>query len=196
MNTSLKWVLALSLLGGSPLRSQLPAAIEPGARIRVRTTGMPVSEMTGTVTSRDSASLVLHTLDQAASNRAGSARYADVPIDLAHIAALDISHGRHSNAGRGAVIGGSILGGLGLLLGVAAMAEGCNPNEFCIQYTAGDVATVTAVTGAVGAATGALIGALSHHDDWERILPAQASIAPIVRPSDAGGVSVGLSLRF
>jgi len=200
MNTSLTtWALAASLAGANALQAQLPPDVAPGARVRVHLTGMPVDNVVGTVTARDSASLTVRALDQAATNRTGSLTYKEVPIGQANIAALDISRGRHSNAGKGAVIGGSILGGLGLVLGVAAMAEGCNPNEFCIEYTAGDVAAITVITGALGAGTGALIGALSHSDRWERVLPAgTARLSPILRPSPdmPERTEIGIALRF
>lgn len=102
---------------------------------------------------------------------------------------MEVSQGRKSNAGRGALIGGGVVGGLGLVLGVACAATtdesdwvGCGANE---------VVAITAVGALSGAALGALIGATSHRERW-----APARLAPNVSVGGGGRVRVGLKVPF
>lgn len=196
MSTSLRSLLVAGLVVANALQAQVPAEVVVGSRVRIHGSGLPKSEIVGTVTARDTATLTVQAIDQAATNRVGSLQYAEIPVALPAITELDISRGKHSNAGKGSLIGFGIGAGLGLTLGVAALSDNCS--DCIINFTPGDVAALTVITGAIGAVGGALIGALSHSDKWERILPARTSFTPVLRPSPTapGRVDIGVSLRF
>lgn len=65
-------------------------------------------------------------------------------------------------------------GGTGLLLGVLASTE---EGSF-YQIGADDVVVAALVLGAVGAGVGALIGAVSHREEWEEVPRPVASTGP------------------
>jgi hypothetical protein len=102
---------------------------------------------------------------------------------------LDVSVGRKSNAGRGALIGGAGGGGAMLALGVACLVAteqgditGCGGEE---------VALFTLAGAASGAAVGALIGAFSHHEKWKA-----ARLEPHASVDHRGVLHVGLGATF
>jgi hypothetical protein len=87
-----------------------------------------------------------------------------VAIPTGSVTRFERSRGRRSNAGRGALIGGLSLGGLGLVIGIGAAAE---DNSYSFDVRAEDVALGTLILGATGAGLGALIGAASKGEKWE-----------------------------
>jgi hypothetical protein len=93
------------------------------------------------------------------------------------IRTLQLSSGRRSNTGRGAMIGGIVGATLGLGLGIAASSENCT--GFCPAPNIGarEVLAATAILGGVGAGIGALIGATSQRDRWVEV-PRPWSVAP------------------
>jgi hypothetical protein len=102
---------------------------------------------------------------------------------------LERSRDRRTSAGRGAVIGGLVGAGSGLLLGVLASAD----DDSFYEVGTGDVFVVTLMLGAVGAGVGALIGSISHQERWEP-MPLSGQIAPQAR--GPVGSRVGLVLHF
>lgn len=87
---------------------------------------------------------------------------------------LEVSVGRKSNAGRGALAGGAILGAFGVALGAVA-AQGCDD---CGSNATGAFAAGFGLGGAAaGAAIGALIGSGSHREQWQavEVLPSPAA---------------------
>jgi hypothetical protein len=93
------------------------------------------------------------------------------------IRALQVSSGRRSNTGRGAMIGGIVGATLGLGLGIAASSDNCT--GFCPAPDIGarEVVAATAILGGIGAGIGALIGATSQRDRWVEV-PRPWSVAP------------------
>lgn len=130
---------------------QVPVEADSGSRIRI-TVNQPSKRLfTGTLVSVDADSL----------------RFTDTTgvaaVPIASVARLERSRGRRSNAGRGALIGGLIGGGAGLLLGIAASAEEGN----IVEVGPEEIVVVTAIMGAAGAGLGALIGSASKRERWE-----------------------------
>jgi hypothetical protein len=85
------------------------------------------------------------------------------PLPLTQVSQLQV---RGSAAKSGAIIGGSVLGGLGLAAGLASTKE-CSAFELVCGSDAGDVVVVTLGSAAVGALLGAVIG--SPFKTWKTI---------------------------
>jgi hypothetical protein len=163
-------LVALTLLAALDLRAQTN-----GTPIRLQTAAKPGHWITGMAAGAfaDSVAIIPR-------QSPDTLRYARSDLHR-----MEVSRGRKSNADRGALIGGGIVGAFGLGVGIA-----CANDEF-LQCTGGDVALVT-FTGAVsGAALGALIGALSHRELREDV-----KVAPHVAGGEGGRVRAGLSLAF
>jgi hypothetical protein len=143
-------VVATLLLGTAHL---IQSQTEPGARVRVTTNNQ--KKMVGTLMSADADSVRLIS----SKNR----RVVSVPT--ASIVRLEKSGGRRSNFGGGALIGGLVGGGVGLLLGVLASTD----NSGWWEVGGEEIAAGTAVLGLAGAGLGTIIGGVSHKDKWERL---------------------------
>jgi hypothetical protein len=106
------------------------------------------------------------------------------------ISRLEVSRGRHSQAGLGALIG--LAPGLagGLVAGTIAHRE----TQF-INITTGGVVLITAMGGAVGAGLGALIGAAFTGDRWEVLPLASSKPAGHVR-SRHDPLTISLAIAF
>jgi hypothetical protein len=171
-------ILPIALLT-APVLTLAAQIVSPavGQRVRLRTaTTSPW--LVGTLVAVDADTLRLRVADSAPV----------VSVARATIGRLDVSGGRHSNAGRGAVYGAAVLGGLGLLAGVAC----ANSDTYTwVRCDGGDVAALTVWGAAFGAGFGALIGAMSHREDWQSagVDHARVSLGP-------RGVGVGVSLTF
>lgn len=97
---------------------------------------------------------------------------------------LQISLERRSHAGRGAALGGIIGGGAGLAFGLSLHKNGF------LSLTDGEVAQVTAIGLAGGAAIGALIGMMARTDRW-----AEVELAADVRTLVATPRGIGFRVR-
>ena len=86
------------------------------------------------------------------------------------IRALQVSSGRRSNAGQGAMIGGIVGATLGLVLGISAATDKCTGLCY-VRDGAQEVVVATGMLGGVGAGLGALIGLTSHRDRWVEVPP-------------------------
>jgi len=160
------------------ITAQEPANIEPGSRVRVTAPTIGLSKYTGTFMAANNDTLVVDTLS----------------ISMRALTGLDVHRGVMSNVGRGALIGGSIGGGLGmalLIIGAAIDCFGCA--EADAGYWIWGTVAVTALLAAPGAGIGALIGRLSTHDNWEEtpLNHLHVSFAP-----RRDGFAVGLSVAF
>jgi hypothetical protein len=146
-------LLAGTLLVAGFLPTSLSAQAD-GTPIRIQTRAKPGKWITGRAQgiTPDSIGMVLEkTFD--------TVRYARGDLHR-----MDVSMGRKSNAGRGAVKGAAIVGGVGLVLGVACVADTHEDDWFGCD--GGDVAIFTAAGAVTGAALGALLGATAHHEQW------------------------------
>ena len=152
----------------------------PGRRIRVHQ--QDNHTLVGNFASMDSASLALVTT-------AGDT----VAVPRGDIAGLDLSQGSKSNAGKGAITGLLIGGGLGVVLGLAA-ASGAE-DTFFFDYGAGTYAVGAGLFfGAVGAGIGALIGSGKRTDKWAPTAWPTLSVLPA--GPDGHRVALGVQLRF
>jgi hypothetical protein len=103
---------------------------------------------------------------------------------------LQVSRGRHSKAGLGALIGLATGLGGGLVAGTIAHRE----TQF-INITTGGVVLITALGGAVGAGLGALIGSAFKADRWETV--PLVSLETVGRAdSRPGHLTIGLAIAF
>jgi len=178
------WILALALSVGGPsvaLAQQGPR-ISRGDRVRVVTTTWGGRASTATVEAVRPDTLVL--------GRSRPGGRESVVVPLTSIERLEVSVGRKSNAGKGALTGAIVGGSLGLILGIAAWA-GSDDGDF-LQVGPEAVPVSVAFFGGGGAILGTLIGALSHSDQWSPVPleDLQLGLGPV-----QGGVAVGASVR-
>ena len=142
------------------------AAQADGAPIRLQTAVTPGKWITGCAAgiTPDSVGIVPDT-------SADTLRYARTELHR-----LEVSVGRKSNAGRGALIGAVVLGGFGVAFGAygASVCGGCDDNT-----TGTFVAGFGLAGAAVRAGIGAAIGSGKHHEQWR--------VVEISPPPAAGG---------
>lgn len=177
-------LLVLMLVFAAPayLAAQEPV-LAPGSRIRVYAPSINAKRFVGTVVSLNADALTLDAemwLDGVWKPRL------DVPF--ASMKWLGLSRGRHSNAGKGALIGGLV--GTALILAAVYSCDG-----YC--GGPGDEGRVLAgmtIGGGLGAGVGALIGALSHREDWQAVPIERLRSGP--SPVSVDGVAVSLTLRL
>ena len=146
-----------------------------GQRVRLKT-ATTSAWLVGTLVAADTDTLRLQLTDGASL----------VPVARGGIGQLEVSRGRHSNAGKGAVYGAAILGSLGLIAGVA-----CANSDSWLRCDGGAAAVAAFGGAAYGAAIGALIGALSHSERWDGVSLSVAHVALAPR-----GAGLALSLTF
>lgn len=174
----------LGLLAGLPLvgAAQAGPVVAPGARVRVKATGSKAQWVQGELVNLTSDSVSIRVAQGADTVR----------LSRSAVAQVQISEGIHARTGHGALLGLGIGAGAALLLGVAAAAESCT--GFCeISIGPEDVLAVTALLGGVGAGIGALIGAVSHGERWQRV--DRPRVARRLEPTVYGRV-LGMTVRF
>ena len=160
MRRTMVHLLLLSIVTrGTPL-AQTIGALRNGARVRVTSrSGMSIA---GELVSLDSDRLVLTPDDL----QLADGPSATVAVARTQIRAIDVSQGRHSNAGKGALLGFAIAGGLGALLA----AESCAASTSWFDPSPGAcAATGGVIFGVLGAGLGAAIGAGSRSDTWQSV---------------------------
>jgi len=185
----------VALLSATPLAAQ-DASPDSGIRVRVTyAEAGTIRKVTGTLEFLDADSLAVLVADSSPDSATNTDPAAHpVPLARSQVTRLEVSTGRHSSAGMGALIGA----GIGVVGGVALGVAGqCNGDEvgwaYCFDsqgYTVG----LGAVFGALGAGLGAVIGALTHHETWRSVEHAP-SVGIILRPED-NRVAAGLSIKF
>ena len=150
-------LLVAVLIASSGQRSagQNIPVLAPGSRVRV-STASSYAPVVGTVIAQEADSLRLLV----------AGRGAPVAVAFASIRDLEINRGRHSNAGRGALIGLGVGAGAGLLLGVAASS--CGAEDWICPGPAA-VPAMALLVGSLGTGIGALIGLTSSSERWERV---------------------------
>jgi hypothetical protein len=138
----------------APLTRQARVDADSGSRVRITVDQPSKHSHVGTLVSTDADSLRFTT------DTGGL-----VAIPTGSVTRFERSRGRHSNAGRGALIGGVSLGAAGLILGVGASAE--SNSGWGPDIGAEEVVLATLIMGAAGTGIGALIGAASKGERWE-----------------------------
>lgn len=177
-------LLALALLG-SPLFAQ-DAPPDSGIRVRATYSAAGTSrQVTGTLITLDADSLTL---------LVAAPSVQSVSLARSQMTRLEVSAGRHSSAGTGALIGAGIGVVGGVALGLAGQCSGDEVGwEWCFDsqgYTVG----FGAVFGALGAGLGAIVGAFVHHETWRSVAHPPA-VGVILRP-EGKRVAAGLSINF
>ena len=171
-------LVSLAAAQGSQAQQDTTGLV-PGRRIRVHQQGN--QKLVGNFVSMDSASLAMVT------------SIGDTVLVPRHdIAGLDLSQGTKSNAGKGAITGLLVGGGLGVALGLAAASstEGSILESSPGAYAAGS----GLLFGALGAGVGALIGSGQRTDKWAPTAWPTLSFQPSRR--DGGTVALGMHITF
>jgi hypothetical protein len=177
-------------------------APDSGARVRIHVTDAQKSRVvTGTLLSQDADSVTLleeaRTDPVAASSRFGppGSRVTGgrrISILRPQISRLEVSTGRHSSAGAGALIGGVIGVTGGTVLGVANLCS--SSDSFLCFESPGQVVALAVVTGILGAGIGAIAGAFVHHEKW--VTASGGSRASMIILPSEQGAALGLSITF
>ena len=165
--------------------SRAPAAVAPGARVRVTAPG-GAEPRVGT--------LVALTPDTLTARWATGDSGA---VALAEVTGLEVSRGLRGRPWRGAGLG--FLGGavIGAVWG-AKTYEGCNPQEPCIDFAGSDAASATAgaiVLGAAGALVGGVVGALWRAEAWRPVALERGRVG-LVTPARGRVLGVRAALAF
>jgi hypothetical protein len=137
----------------SVLPAQEPPPVEPGDRVRV-TAAHGIRNRVGTLRALNNDSIVLENPGLV------------LPIDS--VTQLEVSRGRKSRAGRGALIGLGFGVGIGAAVGFLISQDESGENE-CRGIEAQCTAIGAASLGLVGAGIGALAGAATKTDRWEEV---------------------------
>jgi hypothetical protein len=182
------WCSFVVCLGGSvampgaPLAAQtMPSqAIPRGARIRISLKASPEKLLVGTADTLKNDGLSWR-----------PAVGSSVTLPLSVINTLEMSRGRHSNAGKGAETGGVILGMLSLAT-FGFMASLPKDDFFRLEGGWRDALLLTAGGTAAGAGVGALIGSMSSSEHWQNVPLGSVQVVPI----SLGRFGVAVSLRF
>ncbi len=145
-----------------------------GERVRIQSDLDPGNWMEGRVISQDFRSLKLLVETDTLS------------VPLGEIEKMEISRGASSNAGKGAVVGGVVVGFGGLMLGLS-MA-----NDEFFDVSGEDMAALTVAGFGMGSLIGGIIGALSSSEKWDEVESFQVS--PFISPGRTPGIAV--SMRF
>jgi hypothetical protein len=183
MSGTIRFVAVVAFVGvtgaltATTLDAQGAALLTNGARIRVTLTSTPRKALVGTFDALSEDTLHLRVRRESPSR---TPVFDILGIPLAGIEALEVSRGRHANAGRGALIGLGVGAGLGVLVGAAG---GCAVNvEATTPDRAGCAALGGLTLGLSGAGLGALIGALSTSDEWVTVPLSSLGPAPVTPP--------------
>ncbi len=159
------------------------ALLQPGARIRVRSTQLGGRAMIGQLTSLDNDVLRLKADETSPA----------VALARSSIREIEVSAGVHSDADKGAKVGAWIFGTAGAAVAFCAAAG--NPDR---EPSDGSPAAMTLVaigTGvAIGALLGAAVGSSTTSERWNTVEKARLGVG--VGPVRHGGVAGSLTIRF
>jgi hypothetical protein len=172
----------------APLGSAHPQTIEelrPAAHVRYRIGGRGAAWIEGTYLARVDDSL---RLTQPPPGK-------PLTIAVARLSDLQVSQGRVSRTGHGAAVGAAVGGGAGLILGIVALAEGCEGGfpSTCIITPTEVAVGAPLVFGALGAGLGAAIGAASHRERWTPVAGVGTNVTLMPQPR---AVTLAVHLRL
>ena len=174
----------VAVLAVTPLSTvnaqQQPPPVKVGERVLITAPDLGLNRYLGVLMAMDSATLTVDTLE----------------VALTAMTRLEVSQGRTSGAGRGALTGGGIglvtgaisgflVGGLCYLGGGGAGARQCRAETTALG---------AGVLGVLGAVIGAAIGRGSESDRWEEVPLDQLSVSFV--PQRDGRFGLGLSVAF
>ncbi len=184
---TLSSVLVIALAAAADLAAQQDTLVVPGARVRVTAPTVAENHLVGTVAAVDADTLVLGV------NHGTSS----LAIPFASMTSLEVSRGKKSKAGLGAIIGAPIGLVAGALIGYAAsggggtfpLGEGLERLE-----EGGDAMAAGALLGGLtGGLIGALIGSSIKVDRWETVPLDRIRVSLTTR---GGGLEVSAKFVF
>ena len=174
--------VSVAMLSGPLAAQTMPSQTIPrGTRVRVSLKASPENRLVGIADTMKSDGLSWRPM-------AGDS---SVTLSLSAINTLELSNGRHSHAGKGAVIGGATIGTIGFML-FAAMAEAPRSDLMRLEGGWHDALLLTAGATAAGALGGAIIGSMFSSEHWQEIPLGGVRVAPI----SLGRFGVTVSLRL
>lgn len=194
-------ILALAALAVLPVGAAAQPRAEvfgPGARVRVWAPAYGFTRRRAEVSAMLGDTLVL-TFDSVAVVRGATKRQPAVTrIPVADIERIEVMTGEHPNVVGGLKTGVLIGGGIGLALGVALAAEGCDEGEwFCYGP---EVIPQAAVGGALwGMIIGIAFGALDKTESWQQVWltpPVGSGTSGLWITPQTGGIRLGMTLRL
>ncbi len=171
-------VVVLAVTPLTHIRAQDSPPVAVGTRVRVTAPTLDIDKYDGTLQAWADDRVTVDTLQ----------------VALAQLTRLDVYRGRKSNWGKGALIGGSVLGAAGLGLSIAWVGNGCEGFDGCNDQEAAIVAVSTVITFAGGALLGAVTGAFIKSDKWEEVPLDQLRVSFV--PQRDGRFAFGLSVAF
>ncbi len=180
-------IIALLLVASPNLLAQDSSQVLPGTRVRVTAPAVDANPLKGTVVAVSPETLTL-----AVEGLVGETWDPRLEIPVESVTGLELSRGKYSRLGKGALIGGLIGGGLGFGLGVAAAAESggfYDPGAEAIPMAA-------ALLGVMGAGVGGVIGLLSPGERWEEVPLDRIRIEAGVDVTSDGSVALRMRLRL
>ena len=157
-------------------QDQAPTTPFAGVRVRLALRDRPDRWLIGTVVGQTGDSLRLDERDS----------HAMLAVPTESLVALQVSGGRHSHAGLGALIGLAAGAAFGLLATAA---------EPAIDTDAAGYAVVAGIFGGMGAAAGALVGWAIRSETWEPPSPIRTS-SRMFPTGATRRAALGLSLQF
>lgn len=170
MLLGLTWGTAAAAVGAEDAVYEFDPEIPDGSKVRLRTVGGNRDWVEGHALSLDGRSLRL--LVEADT----------LSVSLAGIETLSLSRGTGGNAGKGALIGGTVVAVFSLGLGVAVATDDSFNGE------PGAVFGVTVIGFGAGALLGAVVGAFIRTEKWEDVNGVR--IGAITTPDHGQGLAV------
>ncbi len=167
-------LLALSAATGCASVSEGPARVEPGVQVRVQVPDQPPGQFRGEVVAVEADTLALR-------YRGSSVIVNRIP--LASVTGIEVRRGTKGNAGTGALAGGLL--GLGFGLVIVATDESSGGYYEGAGYDLAGVVTL----GLLGAGLGAAIGAAVRTEVWQEVPLETIRIKP-----EEGGVTVAIRI--
>jgi hypothetical protein len=136
------------------LPAALPAQIQTGQRLRVRTTTAP-EPLIGTLLSFSTDTLILQTADDT------------LPLGIRTIQRVEVSRGMGHAGGRGAKIGAFVGVPAGAILGVVAH-QSCTEDDACFyEEPLPEIVGGAFFGGLAGAGLGYIIGSTKRREQWK-----------------------------
>ena len=108
-------------------------------------------------------------------------------ISLSSITRLDVSQGRKSKAGMGALIGG-VVGGIFIVTVISSVCTGSHGCTRDSNFLYGGMYTLA------GAGVGALIGLAFKAERWKKVPLSQLQISVV--PESENGIGLGVVINF
>lgn len=180
--------VAVPLLAAAPAAAQDAMSVSLiGQRVRAESCGRGRNSAGAEAACRRATGELIGVTPDSLSIRVGADSVAVLARD--GLERFERSAGIRRRTGQGALIGGAIGLGLGLLFSAAVASEGCGDDPGCAWVALG----APLVTTAAGLGIGAGIGFLSRREGWIPVAPAALSLRPLFPP---GGAGIAAQLRF